>query len=133
MERALSRLEHRGPDGDGLKIVGAAVLAHVRLSILDLSSTGAQPMSSECSRYHMVYNGEIFNYRELRQELTQAGVAFGSDGDTEVLLKAYIKWGADCLPKLNGMFAFVIYDAELGTFFRGKRSASVLSRFITLV
>ena len=117
---ALSKLEHRGPDGDGLKVVGTAVLAHVRLSILDLSDSGAQPMSSECSRYHIVYNGEIFNYRELREELINAGVVFSSDGDTEVLLKSYIKWGADCLPKLNGMFAFVIYDVELGTYFAAR-------------
>jgi len=131
MELALSKLEHRGPDGHGLKLVGAAILGHVRLSILDLSDLGAQPMNSECSRYHMVYNGEIFNYRELRQELIQEDVVFFSDGDTEVLLKAYIKWGADCLTKLNGMFAFVIYDAELGTYFAARDQLGIKPLYYT--
>ena len=131
MELALSKLEHRGPDGNGLKLVGAAILGHVRLSILDLSDLGAQPMSSECSRYHMVYNGEIFNYRELRQELIDEDVVFLSDGDTEVLLKAYIKWGANCLTKLNGMFAFVIYDAELGTYFAARDQLGIKPLYYT--
>ena len=131
VEFALSNIKHRGPDGDGLKAVGAAVLAHVRLSILDLSSSASQPMSSECSRFHIVYNGEIFNYRELRQELTRAGIEFSSDGDTEVLLKAYIKWGVDCLPKLNGMFAFVIYDADLGTYFAARDQLGIKPLYYT--
>jgi asparagine synthase (glutamine-hydrolysing) len=117
---ALSKLKHRGPDGEGMLVVKGAILSHVRLSILDLSDTGAQPMSSECSRYHLVYNGEIFNYQELQDELRVEGIVCSSGCDTEVLLKAYIKWGPECLSKLNGMFAFVVYDSVLGTYFAAR-------------
>ena len=81
-----------------------------RLSILDLSDAGHQPMVSEDGQYVLVFNGEIFNYVELRAELRQLGHQFRSSGDSEVLLAAYRQWGRECLPKLNGMWAFVIYD-----------------------
>ena len=120
VDNALSKLKHRGPDGEGIHVVGGAILSHVRLSILDLSDTGAQPMSSECSRYHLVYNGEIFNYKELQEELRNMGVICSSGCDTEVLLKAYIQWGPECLSKFNGMFAFVVYDSLSGSYFAGR-------------
>ncbi|HZP55927.1 MAG TPA: asparagine synthase (glutamine-hydrolyzing) [Dehalococcoidia bacterium] len=87
-----------------------AALGHRRLSIIDLSAAGHQPMCTADRRYWIVFNGEIYNYRELRAELERAGAAFSSQTDTEVLLAAYREWGEDCLARLNGMFAFVIVD-----------------------
>ncbi len=97
-----------------------AVLGHRRLSIIDLSPTGHQPMSSEDQRYICVYNGEIYNFRELRQELGEAGAEFVSASDTEVLLAAYRTWGVDCLQRFNGMFAFVIVDRVRGELFAAR-------------
>ena len=97
-----------------------AVLGHRRLSIIDLSPTGHQPMSSEDQRYICVYNGEIYNFRELRQELEEAGAEFVSASDTEVLLAAYRTWGVDCLQRFNGMFAFVIVDRVRGELFAAR-------------
>ncbi|MEI2717264.1 MAG: hypothetical protein V9E98_09765, partial [Candidatus Nanopelagicales bacterium] len=89
---------------------GAVGMGFRRLSILDLSEAGHQPMVSEDGQYVLVFNGEIFNYVELRSELRQLGYQFRSSGDSEVLLAAYREWGRECLSKLNGMWAFVIYD-----------------------
>lgn len=127
-------LAHRGPDGEGAvffrhnaapshfdtltpRIVlpsaqnAYAALAHRRLAIIDLSERGAQPMSDDSKRYWITYNGEIYNHIELRTELHDKGYRFHSDSDTEVVLNAYRAWGAECLKKLNGMFAFAIWDA----------------------
>lgn len=108
------RLAHRGPDGAGLwtgESGRAGVgLGHRRLAILDLTDASAQPMASPDGRYQLVYNGEVYNYVELRAELEQAGHAFRTTGDTEVLLAAYARWGAGCLERLNGMFAFAVWD-----------------------
>jgi len=103
-------LLHRGPDDGGVYLDGSVGLGFRRLSILDLSDAGHQPMVSKDGRYVLVFNGEIFNYIELRTELRELGYQFQSSGDSEVLLAAYRQWGADCLPKLNGMWAFIIYD-----------------------
>ena len=115
MSNALLAMRHRGPDDQGyegfeLESGGKLYLGHTRLSIIDLSSGGHQPMPSIDGRYSIVFNGEIYNYRELRRELLAAGYVFRSDSDTEVLLVAWRHWGADCLPRLVGMFAFVIFD-----------------------
>ncbi|WHZ15479.1 MAG: Asparagine synthetase [glutamine-hydrolyzing] [Nitrospira sp.] len=110
VERMAKSLLHRGPDDGGVYLDGSVGLGFRRLSILDLSDAGHQPMVSEDGQYVLVFNGEIFNYIELRTELRQLGYQFRSSGDSEVLLAAYRQWGADCLPKLNGMWAFVIYD-----------------------
>jgi asparagine synthase (glutamine-hydrolysing) len=101
---------HRGPDGAGMFYEPPVVLGHRRLSILDLSDAAAQPMRDGDDRYVLTYNGEIYNYIELRGVLEQLGVTFRSTGDTEVLLAAFARWGADCLHRLNGMFAFAVYD-----------------------
>lgn len=103
-------IAHRGPDGSGEWISddGLVGLVHRRLSIIDLTSDAAQPMSEEQGRYTIAYNGEIYNYIELRQEIGED--LFRSHSDTEVILKAYVKWGADCVNKLRGMFAFAIWD-----------------------
>lgn len=102
--------QHRGPDGDGVYWCPSGIvgLGHNRLSILDLSSNGAQPMLSHDGRYAIVFNGEIYNYLELRQEL--ADYPYAGASDTEVLLAAFDRWGAGCLDRLIGMFAFAIWD-----------------------
>lgn len=112
---ALDIMYRRGPDDQGLEVFssgsGRLYLGHTRLSILDLSPLGHQPMVSKDQRYHIVFNGEIYNYIELRQQLKSLGHLFITDSDTEVLLTAWQEWGRDCLPRLDGMFAFVIYDS----------------------
>jgi len=112
IERMAKSLLHRGPDDSGIYLDGAVGMGFRRLSILDLSEAGHQPMVSEDERYVLVFNGEIFNYVELRSELRQLGYQFRSSGDSEVLLAAYRQWGRECLSRLNGMWAFVIYDRQ---------------------
>ena len=90
-------LEHRGPDDEAYYRGAGFAAGFRRLKILDLSEKGRQPMADETGRYHLVFNGEIYNYRELRETLRNEGWTFGSATDTEVLLKAYIHWGTDCL------------------------------------
>lgn len=116
---ALEKIRYRGPDDRGYEFypMGDSVVAlgHTRLSILDLSSAGHQPMLSADKRFSIVFNGEIYNYRELRTELQGLGHRFVSDSDTEVLLAAWIQWGQACLVQLIGMFAFVVLDRQAGT------------------
>lgn len=106
----LSAIKHRGPDDEGVYLGDTVGFGFVRLSIIDLSPAGHQPMFSDDNRYVIVFNGEIFNYIELKKELQALGVVFKTHTDTEVLLNAYITWGKDCLDKLNGMWAFAILD-----------------------
>lgn len=110
------RLTHRGPDDAGIWLSPDARvgLAHRRLSILDLSFAGHQPMTTADGRVTVVFNGELYNYRELRAELERVGRAFHTGTDTEVLLSAWQQWGDDCLTRFNGMFAFVLFDAGRG-------------------
>lgn len=110
---ASEALKHRGPDAEGTYVDphDKAGLAHRRLSILDLSDAGRQPMSTPDGRYTITYNGEIYNFRELRPELEARGHRFRSTSDTEVLLAAWAEWGEACLNKLNGIFAFAIWDS----------------------
>ncbi len=103
-------LSYRGPDDAGLWLEGGAGLAHRRLSVLDVSAAGHQPMVSADSRYVIVFNGEIYNFRNLRAELEVSGLGWRSCSDTEVILNAYARWGAACLARLRGMFAFAIWD-----------------------
>lgn len=112
VRRMNSLQQHRGPDDEGLFKDDHCVLGHRRLSIIDLSQDGHQPFHSDDHRYQIVYNGELYNYIELRDELKQLGWRFRTRTDTEVLLKAYEHFGISCLQKLNGMFAFVIYDTK---------------------
>jgi asparagine synthase (glutamine-hydrolysing) len=114
---ALSLLSHRGPDGAGIEQVAEHVmLGHRRLAIIDLSDGSAQPMQ-RAGRYWLTYNGEIFNYLELRNELIAQGEQFSTAGDTEVVLAAYHRWGSECVNRFNGMWAFAIYDTVEGTLF----------------
>ncbi len=119
LARMRDTLLHRGPDGAGLQIFdgGRAGLAHRRLSILDLSPRAAQPMADPSGRYWVTFNGEIYNFRELRTELEAHGHTFRSDGDTEVLVAAYAEWGEACVERLRGMWAFAIWDEKEKTLF----------------
>jgi asparagine synthase (glutamine-hydrolysing) len=105
---------HRGPDGEGQFIDGSVGLGHRRLAIIDLSPLGQQPMTTPDGRYTVTFNGEIFNFQELRSELAANGHKFVSRTDTEVLLHAFVEWGLGTLRRLNGMFAFAIWDRERG-------------------
>ena len=110
--RMRDSLRHRGPDDEGMwwSNDGRVALGHRRLSIIDLSPGGRQPMSDRSNRLRIVFNGEIYNYLELRAELAQRGHEFRTASDTEVILEAYLEWGNDALSHLNGMFALAIYD-----------------------
>lgn len=103
-------LSHRGPDAQGTWVGNGVGLAHTRLSLLDLSAAGSQPMRDQVSGVSLVFNGEIYNFRELKAELKTNGAAFRSRSDTEVLLKGYVRWGMDVIQRLRGMFAFAIWD-----------------------
>lgn len=112
----IQRLRHRGPDDCGRETFdlagGCVVLGHTRLSIIDLSHAGHQPMHSADGRYALVFNGEIYNYKELRRELTGLGCVFRTNTDTEVLLAAWARWGQSSLTRFEGMFAFAVLDRE---------------------
>lgn len=133
VEDMIGLIDHRGPDGSGIAcftLEGSVAhldttkaehcnvgLGHRRLSIIDLSEDGHQPMKSQDDRYWITYNGEIYNYIELRTELEEIGYDFVSRTDTEVILAAYAEWGAECQHKFNGMWAFVVYDTHEKSFF----------------
>lgn len=106
---------HRGPDGQGIFLDKHVGLAHVRLAIIDLTEAGHQPLTLE--DYTLTYNGEVYNFGELREQLEKLGHTFRSDCDTEVVLRAYLEWGPDCVKRFNGMFAFAIWDSKNGTLF----------------
>ena len=111
IERMVETLDHRGPDAHGIELRGPVGLGHTRLSIIDLSG-GVQPMSSADGNLTVTFNGEIFNYLELRRELIGRGRRFVTHSDTEVLLQAYAEWGEDCVTRFNGQWAFAIWDAR---------------------
>ncbi|HSF24623.1 MAG TPA: asparagine synthase (glutamine-hydrolyzing), partial [Blastocatellia bacterium] len=113
----LSRIAHRGPDDEGLYIADTSTgerigLGHRRLSIIDLTPAGHEPMPDASGRIWLTYNGEIYNFKQLRTELESRGHSFKSHTDAEVIIYAYIEWGRECLSRLNGMFAFAIWDAR---------------------
>ncbi|MBB2896467.1 N-acetylglutaminylglutamine amidotransferase [Pseudomonas sp. AS2.8] len=117
VERITHRLEQRGPDAWGFHSQGPVALGHRRLKIMDLAEASGQPMIEPELGLSMVFNGAIYNYPELRSELEAKGYSFHSGGDTEILLKAYHAWGKAMLPKLNGMFAFAIWERDSGRLF----------------
>ena len=114
--RMIRILRHRGPDEFGAYLDNRCVLGQARLSIIDLS-TGSQPLCNEDGSIWISYNGEIYNYIELRDELEQAGHRFRTRSDTEVIVHAYEQWGRECLSRFNGQFAFAIYDKKQGSLF----------------
>lgn len=132
-EQALSQLAHRGPDGFGIfNDKNILSLGHRRLSILDLSEKGQQPMIYQ-DRWVITFNGEIFNFLEIRAELESKGYSFFSDTDTEVILAAYQEWGANCLQKFNGMWAFAIWDKKTQQLFLARDRFGVKPLFYAFV
>src|SRR5688572_11431606 len=117
---ATQALQKRGPDFQGVYTDEWIGLGHRRLSIIDTSAVANQPMWDESKRYCIVFNGEIFNFAELRKSLASRGVTFFTNGDTEVLLKLYIHEKENCLSKLNGFFSFCVYDKAEQTFFLAR-------------
>jgi len=126
VRRMIGLQRHRGPDGEGFYDSVGASLGHCRLAIIDLSHTGHQPMSDPEKRYWITYNGEIYNYVELAEELRGLGYRFRGQSDTEVLLSAYRQWGEGCLERLRGMFAFAIWDEK------ERRLFAILGPFYSL-
>ncbi len=122
VQRMTRLLAHRGPDGEGIDCPPGEAFGfgHRRLAIIDLSPGGAQPMWDESKRYCVTFNGEIYNFMSVRSDLTAKGYRFRSSSDTEVLIAAYAEWGAQCLDRLNGMFAFGLWDRKERTFFAAR-------------
>lgn len=121
IKRMTDALAHRGPDGEGQWCDGPVGLGHRRLAIIDLSEEASQPMDSLDGRYVITYNGEVYNFRELRRELEKGGSRFRSHSDTEVVLEAVIRWGIDsAIKRFNGMFAFAIWDRKTQTLLLGR-------------
>jgi asparagine synthase (glutamine-hydrolysing) len=115
-----ARVAQRGPDDKGEYFDGPVMLGHRRLSIIDLSPAGHQPMQDSSQRYCIVFNGTIYNYPELREQLIARGYRFNSHSDTEVIVNAYAHWGADCVERLHGMFAFAIWDSRQQSLFLAR-------------
>ena len=130
VEGMCNALVHRGPDGAGVWTDHGIGLGHRRLSIIDLEGS-PQPMHSADGRAVIVFNGEIYNFRELRRELEREGAKFRTNGDTEVILAAYQRWGLDCLEKLHGMFAFALYDLDKRQLLLARDRFGVKPLFLT--
>lgn len=120
LTRVTRRLAHRGPDAEGVVIQGMAAFGHRRLSVLDLSAASNQPMRDHSRRWLLVFNGEIYNYRELRRELQDLGHRFSTQGDTEVFLEALKAWGPAAVERCLGMFAFALWDAQAQRLLLGR-------------
>jgi len=120
LQRMGDVIAHRGPDGEGQYADGPVGLVNRRLAIIDPSPAGAMPMVSVDGRYWITYNGEVYNFRELRRELEAAGHRFQSHTDTEVVLNAYAAWGPACVERFNGMFALAIWDRERSELFLAR-------------
>ena len=118
MQRALDAIKHRGPNARGTHIdpSGKYAIGHVRLSVIDLDESSNQPFWSSCGRYFIIFNGEIYNYLEIRAELEKDGIIFRTKSDTEVLLAALIQWGTDAINRFNGMWSFVFGDTQTNQF-----------------
>src|SRR5690554_1647145 len=116
----LDDLKSRGPDGQGMFSQNQTVFGHCRLKIIDLSEASSQPFRDDELGLVIVYNGAVYNYPELREELLTMGYTFKSDGDTEVILKAFHAWGQDCVKRFQGMFAFAIYDRKQDQVFAAR-------------
>lgn len=123
---------HRGPDAGDYYFDAGLALAHRRLSIIDLSGSG-QPMISACQRMVIVFNGEIYNFKDLQQDLRQRGYRFNSQGDTETILNAYLAWGEHCVDHLRGMFTFAIWDRQKKTLFMARDRLGIKPFFFSLL
>lgn len=132
LRRMTARLARRGPDHEGFYSDGALAFGHRRLAIIDLSAGADQPMVDEDLRLALVFNGTIYNYRELRAELIELGYAFVTTGDSEVILKAYHAWGEHCVSRFYGMFAFAIWDRRTGSLFLARDRLGIKPLYHTL-
>ena len=132
VSKMMATLSHRGPDDKGMIIEPPFVFGHARLAIIDIEH-GKQPMQNDDGSLTLVYNGEIYNYIELRQELIRCGVKFKTFSDTEVLLRVFEHYGPDCLKKLNGMFAFAIYDSRKNQLFAARDHFGIKPFYYTLL
>lgn len=132
LKRMVARLARRGPDGEGLHLDGPVALGHRRLAIIDLTERSAQPMVDPSSGLALVFNGTIYNYPQLRAELIAKGYAFRSDGDTEVILRAYAEWGEDCVARLHGAFAFALWDRLAGSLFLARDRLGIKPLYLSL-
>src|ERR1035437_7827283 len=130
LQRMLGRIQYRGPDESGIYINNRVALGSVRLSIIDIQS-GQQPLSSSDGKYWIVFNGEIFNYIELKTDLKCLGYSFRTESDTEVLLNAYMEYGSDCLNRLNGQFVFAIWNNEKKELFLARDRVGIRPLFFT--
>ncbi|NET60090.1 MAG: asparagine synthase (glutamine-hydrolyzing) [Symploca sp. SIO2E6] len=133
VKKMTDAIAHRGPDGEGQFVDGCIGLGHRRLAIIDLSPAGHQPMSTKDGRFVLSYNGEIYNFRELRIELEALGYQFHSQTDTEVLLSAYAEWREHCLERLNGMFAFALWDRQEQKLFLARDRYGIKPLYYTRV
>ena len=124
-ESDLLKLNHRGPDDHGIYFEKNIALGHTRLSILDLSKEGHQPMVSNCGNYIIIYNGEVYNFKEIKKDLLQKGYKFHSNTDTEVILNGYIEYKEEIVKKLNGMFAFSIYNKSTKEVFLARDRSGI--------
>lgn len=131
IRRMNQEIFHRGPDDEGFYFNDWVGLGFRRLSIIDLSDRGHQPMFDESGRYVCVFNGEIYNYLELKKELENEGVTFSGGSDSEVLLNAFIQWGEDCLKKFIGMFAFLIVDLKMQSVFIARDFPGIKPLYFT--
>jgi len=132
MQAMLAKLERRGPDSEGSYFKDALALGHRRLSIIDLSERSNQPMFDDEHNLSLVFNGTIYNYPALRKELQHFGHKFKSDGDSEVILKAYAEWGVKCLQRLHGMFAFAIWDDKRQKLFIARDRIGIKPLYFSL-
>jgi asparagine synthase (glutamine-hydrolysing) len=126
-------LAHRGPDADGVYVDSFVGLGHRRLAIIDLSAAGQQPMADSTETFWVVFNGEIYNYQEIRRQLQALGVRFRTRTDTEVILEAYKYWGTDCLQRFNGMFAFALWDKSQELLFLARDRLGEKPLFFSLL
>ncbi|MFR9805584.1 N-acetylglutaminylglutamine amidotransferase [Pseudonocardia sp. RS010] len=129
--RIVKAMERRGPDGTGVHAAGPVALGHRRLKIIDLSERGAQPMVDSALGLAVVFNGCIYNYRDLRRELEAAGYPFFSDSDTETVLKAYAHWGPQCVEHFHGMFAFAVAERDSGRLVLGRDRLGIKPLYVT--
>lgn len=132
LKRMLARIQYRGPDENGIYINKRVALGSVRLSIIDIRS-GQQPLSTPDGKYWIVFNGEIFNYIELKTDLINLGYSFRTESDTEVLLFSYLEYGAECLNKLNGQFVFAIWNNEKKDLFIARDRVGIRPLFYSMV
>jgi asparagine synthase (glutamine-hydrolysing) len=131
LRKMLSAIRHRGPDDQGEAALGPLALGMRRLSILDPTPAGHQPMTSSDGRYTLVHNGEIYNFQELAAELEAAGCRFSTATDTEVILAAFATWGASCVQRFNGIWAFALWDRQSQTLFLSRDRFGVKPLFLT--